>query len=164
MLMRQDDLVALVQRAFALGPPNGWLLGWSPDRYYAEFARVAADAAPQNATTFDYAFCNHFEARIDGLPHEQYAILTVLLSYVADVYALHWTVYEKSGRTGRVVEAAPNTKAKCLQARVEEWIADLGFAGVPDAWLALELVGIELELSGTEHVTMSKCLFKDYEG
>jgi hypothetical protein len=35
---------------------------------------------------------------------------------------------------------------------------------LPDAWYDKVVDGVELELSGTENVTLGKCLFSDYDG
>lgn len=59
-------LLEPIGKAFASGPPNGWVLGWKIDRHFLDFARIASPFRTQNLTTLDYAFCNHFEARIDG--------------------------------------------------------------------------------------------------
>jgi hypothetical protein len=157
-------LLERVRQAFASRPPNGWLLGWSVDRHFSGFARIASPVQTQNATTFDYAFCNHFEARIDGPAGGRFATLTVLLSFIADVYVLHWTLYDRDGRTGQVVAAAPSEKAEALQLRVERWAAQIGFEPLPNGWYDVRVEGVELELSGASNVTLGKCLFQDYDG
>lgn len=160
----QATLLETVRRAFASGPPNGWLLGWPVDRHFPDFARIASPVRTQNLTTFDYAFCNHFVARIDGLAEGRFATLTVLLSFIADVYVLHWTRYDRDGRTGKVVAAAPSEKAEALQLHVERWAAEIGFEPLPDRWYDVRVEGIELELSGASNVTLGKCLFQDHGG
>jgi hypothetical protein len=160
----ETTLLETVRKAFAAGPPNGWLLGWLVDRHFSGFAQAASPVKARNVTTFDYAFCNHFEARINGLTGGRFATLTVMLSFIADVYVLHWTLYESDGRTGQVVAAAPSEEAAALQGRIKHWLAKVGFLPLPDSWHELRLDGIELELSGARNVTLGKCLFRDYDG
>jgi hypothetical protein len=155
-------LEAQVRTAFADGPPNGWLLGWPEDRGFDEFSRMAAPHKPTNHTSFDYAFCNHFDVRVDEPDANGYVVLTLLMSFVADVFSLHWTAYQPGGQGGRVVSEYP--KASSLETRVRSWLAEKGFMSIPDDLFNMELPGVALELSGSQNVTLGKCLFRDHEG
>jgi hypothetical protein len=157
-------LVERVRSAFAGGPPNGWIEEWAMDRHFSEFVQVVSPQKASNVTSFDYSFCNRFEVQVEGLGDRCYAVLTVLLSFIADVYTVHWTLYERGGRVGRVVEAPPSEDAVKLQLRVEKWLAQIGFTRLRDDWYDIELNGILLELSGETHVTLGKCLFQDFDG
>lgn len=164
MDMNLTKLIERVRSAFAGGPPNGWMEGWALDRHFTEFVQVASPQKAVNVTSFDYSFCNRFEARVNGLVDRRYAVLSVLLSFIADVYTIHWTLYEGDGRVGRVIKAPPSADAAELQLRVERWLAQIGFTRIRDDWYDTELEGIVLELSGDTAVTLGKCLFQDFDG
>lgn len=150
-----------IRGLFASGPPNGWLRGWDRDRGFNEFVQVVTPHEATNNTSFDYAFCNQFDVRVE-LEDKQHAVLTVLTSFVADVFSTHWTVYEPDGRSGGVVEGV--IEGRELRTAVEGWLRERGFAELPDDLGAMNLNGIELELAGDENVTVEKCLFRDFEG
>src|SRR5262245_13681389 len=90
------ELVDAIQLQFGEGPPNGWRLGWSAARLQCELAELVHPGRLQNCTSFDYAFCNHFEIR-EGHAAEYYYVLTIRISFVQDLYCLHWTRYERTG-------------------------------------------------------------------
>lgn len=159
--LTREDLESRVREAFSDGPPNGWLLGWAEDRGFREFAQVVAPHKAANNTSFDYAFCNHFDVRM-ALDDAKYAVLTVLTSFVADVFSMHWTLYGPGGRGGQVVNDVPRGRA--LEATVQDWLAGRGFVSLPDRLGDVVLDGLELELSGEENVTLAKCVFQDFEG
>ncbi|MCB9577732.1 MAG: hypothetical protein H6717_11990 [Polyangiaceae bacterium] len=150
-----------IRRLFASGPPNGWLLGWDRDRGFDDLSALVAPLAATNNTSFDYAFCNHFEVRL-SLAEERYAVLTVLTSFVADVFSVHWTVYDPGGQAGRVVGQPP--EGKRIEADVRAWLGRRGLRELPDELLRQPIPGIELELSGADDVTLGKCLFRDSAG
>jgi len=157
-------LIERVRSAFAYGPPNGWIEGWAITRHFSEFVQVVSPRSAFNITSFDYSFCNRFEVQVKGLDDRCHAVLTALLSFIADVYTTYWTLYEQGGRVGRVIEIPPSEDAAKLQLRVESWLTQIGFARLHDDWYSIELNGIQLELSGETHVTLGKCLFQDYDG
>ena len=159
-----DDLVRKIRSAFAAGPPNGTLEGWPRDRLFNELSALVAPARARNVTMFDYAFCNRHEATFSPNDDGSYAVLSLQLSFITDVYSIHWTLYDRGGRSGRVVELAPSEEAERIATNVRSALALHGFAPIPLAWSSVPVGGIELELSGRVNVTVGKCLFQDHEG
>ena len=158
-----SDLRDRVRAAFIKGQPNGWLSGWATDRHFSQFAQLVSPYMAVNVTSFDYAACNRFEVRTTVLPDGRYATLSVLLSFLADMYVLHWTIYDVDGTTGHVLGAPPSVDDENLQQMVERWLANLAFTRMPDDWYNTE-IDVHLELSGDRHVTLGKCLFQDFDG
>jgi hypothetical protein len=156
-------LVEAVQKAFSPLPPNGWLLAWNCERYFREFARAAAPARATNHTSFDYAFCNHFEAELRGSGDAEHLTLTVRISFIADVYSIHWTTYRDGGKVGHVVPRPVTDSSVDLQKRIEQWLGTTALARLPDEWFELQLSEVQLELAGVTGATLGKCLFEDYE-
>lgn len=155
-----DRLKALVVAQFESGPPNGWLLGWDRDRLYGVVSTAAKPEECVNATSFDYCFCNTFLvtpiARFDLTLR-----LTVRVSFVAPFYSTHWTRY--GPKTSQVVPVVPIEVAHIAE-RIRKALDKQGFAEVPLEWHDETVSGVVLELSGPTDVTLSKCLFEDYEG
>ncbi len=156
-------LSEVVREAFAPAPPNGWLLGWNRERYFREFAGAAAPARATNHTSFDYAFCTHFDADLQDSGDAEYLTLTVRISFIADVYSIHWTTYGDGGKVGNVVSTPRSEAAVELQTRIEQWLQGAALARLPDEWFELQVSGVQLELAGATGATLGKCLFEDYE-
>ncbi len=155
-----DDITESIHSQFDKGPPNGWLLGWDESRCFALISAAAAPHPTSNHTSFDYGFCNWFEVRIDSEGDDRYWTLTIKLSFIAPAYCIHWTQYE-SPTQGAVIPAAP-VGYKIVEDKVRIAAENAGFFGIPTEWCEKQLLGVELELSGTENVTLGKCLFTDY--
>lgn len=151
-----------IRTQFQEGPPNGWILGWDSSRCFHLISAAAVPYPVANHTSFDYGFCNWFQVRIDGENEECYWTLTIKISFIAPVYAFHWTQYG-SKTQGRVIPAAPQDY-QSVEDSVRLAVENSRFCELPVEWHDKELKGIELELSGSENVTVGKCLFSDYEG
>ena len=160
----RDELAAATRATFAVGVPNGWVLGWNRVRFEKELAALACPFSCLNATSFDYARCNRYEieCRTDGA--SSYLMLTVLISFVVDVFSTHWTRYEKGGRSGTVVATPNDSSFTGLEGRIAEMLRSKGFRRLPDDLYNAKIVGIELELSDPGDVTLGKCLFEDSDG
>lgn len=156
-----SEIIDEVCRQFSDSPPNGWLLGWDESRCYELIHAAAAPCETTNNTSFDYNFCNLFISKATGRD-ECYWTLTVRLSFIVPAYSMHWTQYEKSGEAF-VIQEAPNDYTQ-IESKIRAAIENAGFFELPRDWYEQELQGIELELSGTENVTLGKCLFQDYDG
>lgn len=156
-------LVDAVRKAFSPRPPNGWLLGWDRERYFREFVRASAPARATNHTSFDYAFCNHFEADLRDSGDAEYLTFTVRISFIADVYSIHWTTYGDGGKVGHVVPTPTTEAAVELHKRIDQWLQTTTLAPLPDEWFELQVSGVQLELAGVIGATLGKCLFEDYE-
>lgn len=159
--MTFDEITKAIHSQFHEGPPNGWLLKWNESRYFALVSDAAAPHRTTNHTSFDYGFCNWFEVRIDGNSHHGYWTLTIKLSFIIPAYCFHWTQYENSTQ-GTVIHAAP-AGYQMLEDKVRIAVENAGFFAISAQWYDVELEGVELELSSTEHVTLGKCLFTDHD-
>ena len=163
--MTLADLQQNLMRRFATGVPNGWLLGWNERRLQSELATAVRPLKMQNCTSFDYAFCNHFDVSFDGDGEYYDYVLTIRISFVCDFYCLHWTRHKRSGnKEGRPVRTPETPDARVLERRVRELLAEHGFLEIPDEWMDEPAPEVKLELAGTRNVTISKCVFEDYEG
>ena len=160
-----DELVQTVQSRFQDDPPNGWQLGWDRERCL-DLVRSAASPHPaRNLTSFDDAFCNWYEVCIDpsdGKQHWKQRTLTIQFSFIAPVSCLYWDRPKRSTQ-GDLIASAPESY-QAVEARVRAAVWAVGFFEAPSDWLNHEIEGIQLELSGTHHVTLGKCLFCDYDG
>ena len=154
------DLIPRIQRVFADGPPNGWLLGWDENRGFVELKRVAYPWLVENCTSFDYAFCNWFDiaCRIDSDSNEY--ILGVFTSFIADYYQLFWTRLDRGRKRAEVVPEVVEMSG--VHAAVVEWLHRRGFSSVPPEFDGRIVPGVELELSEPDEVTVDKCLFRDH--
>lgn len=152
-----SELIRRIQHEFRDGPPNGWLLNWPLVRF-KELRLVVAPHELENWTSFDYSFCNRFEVRIPNKGKSFY-LLTILTSYVANFYSLHWTFY-KDGKKGKVVSVDDSALID-LASRVREFLISQGMRELPLEWDLAEVPGVELELAGCDNVTVGKCLFDD---
>lgn len=155
-----DEIIRIIRSRFHDGPPNGWLLCWDETRYFALVSDAATPYPTINYTSFDYGFCNWFEVRIDS--DHRYWTFTIKLSFIAPVYCVHWTQYESPSQ-GAVISAAP-LGHQAVEDNVRTAVERAGFFELPTEWYDQQVQGIELELSGTENVTIGKCLFSDYDG
>lgn len=154
------DVTEAIRTHFREGPPNGWLLGWDERRCFVLVSAAAAPHPVTNHTSFDYGFCNWFEVRVDSETGEHYWTLTIKLSFIAPTYSFHWTQYEGPTQ-GSVIRAAP-PGCEMVEDRVRSAVENAGFVEIPDEWCEQELKDVQLELSGTQNVTLGKCLFTDY--
>ena len=163
-MTEREELVAATKATFATGVPNGWVLGWNRARFETEIAALARPFSCFNATSFDYARCNRYEieCRTEGEP--TYLMLTVLISFILDVFSTHWTRYENSSRFGSVVPTPNDTPLSVLEVRIAEMLRARDFRRISDELYAMKIGGIELELSDPGGVTLGKCLFEDSNG
>lgn len=155
-----ETIISSIRNQFRGGPPNGWLLGWDESRCFPLVAAAAAPYPTINHTSFDYGFCNWFEVRIDDTSDGYYWTLTIKLSFIVPTYGFHWTRYESL--TQGVVSPAAPAGYQVVEDEVRMALENAGFFELPAKWYEQELQGVELELSGTKGVTLSKCLFNDY--
>jgi hypothetical protein len=155
-----DRLKALVVTTFENGPPNGWRLGWDENRFYDVVSTAAQPADCVNHTSFDYSFCNTLV--VTPIARSDLTLtLTVRVSFVAPFYSTHWTRYRP--KDAQVVSAVPSEVAEIAD-RIRKALCRLGFTEMPLEWHDETVQGVVLELSGATNVTLSKCLFEDYEG
>lgn len=164
MTLSLDELKATIRDRFSPAPPNGWEIGWDDGRMFGAVANAASPCTCINYTSFDYEFCNHFRIECGTTPRGTSLVLTVRISYVLDVYSIHWIEYAQGGRIGRVSRSISDEAPKHLEEQVRTAIELAGFYRLPDEWLDEPIPGIALELAGPEGATVSKCLFQDYEG
>ncbi|QDU80180.1 hypothetical protein Pla110_19040 [Polystyrenella longa] len=157
-----EDIKEEIHTQFQDKPPNGWLLGWDESRGFASLHTAAAPHSIVNCTSFDYGFCNWFELIIDSEIDECYWKLTIKLSFIVPAYVYYWTQYDRPARC-RVLSNAPLGYEE-IEDRLRVVVENAGFFEIPMEWYDYEMKGVELELSGTENVTLSKCLFSDYDG
>src|SRR5260221_12863009 len=104
--MTLAELKGHLREQFATGVPNGSTLGWNHDRLQSELAAAVQPLKVENCTSFDYAFCNHFEVRVEGGHPRGFYELTIRISFVREFFCLHWTRREPASRqTGTVGSA-----------------------------------------------------------
>lgn len=151
-----------LRQQFSEQPPNGWLLGWDRDRYFTLVKNTCEPFVVTNATSFDYAFCNRFEVGFEEPRGEGFLALTVRISFVFPIFALHWTKY-KSKTLGAVVTQVAGEHRE-LEERVRRALESIGLNELPNEWSEEKVEGVELDLSDANNVTISKCLFEDYTG
>lgn len=158
-----EFLIAAIRKAFADAPPNGWLLEWDEMRAFERIKIAAHPFHCENYTSFDYSFCNHYgiSTRTESR-NVKYWVLTVRLSFIANVYCMHWTEYSPDGRSGHVITTISDGALQSMEARVKAEVERAGFVALPDEWLDVPIRGVTLELSDQDKVTLSKCLFEDY--
>lgn len=162
--MTVDDITEAVRLQFRDAPPNGWLLGWNESRHF-QLIRSASTPLPViNCTSFDYSFCNFYEARVNDEENAGFWTLTVKLSFIVPACCIYWTQY-KSPTKGWVVDMAP-VGYQQIEDRVRTEIVNAGFFELPREWHDVKVNGVELELSGDGEgdVTLDKCLFEDHPG
>lgn len=157
-----DDqlLVTKVSRMFREGPPNGWVLGWNRDRFVKEISKLSHPGEFENVTSFDYSFCNSFEVSFRK-SSDEFIVLTVRISFVANYFSTHWTQYSAGGRHGTVVEAADQDSATKVAERIRRFLTSEGFRELPEDWASMVVPDARLELSEGP-ATLTKCLFDDY--
>lgn len=160
--LTKDELKMSVDAAFESGIPNGWILGWEESRFQAQINRCIHPHTVENWTSFDYAFCNNYEVIFRTNDRISYS-LTILISFISDVYCMHWTAYSADGRSGRVVPTPEIATAMTIEKNLRLMLDELGIQEIPDEWLSEPVTGISLELSGERNVTLAKCLFRDYD-
>ncbi len=161
MALDLDCWKTAIGRRFSGGPPNGWVLGWDRTRMFAEICREAKDYSCTNCTSFDYSFCNRYEIRVDESSYEFWN-LTVRISFVLDVFSLHWTRYVAGGKRGWVLDDAPNQEASLVELRIRDSLESKGYDELPADWYEEPIDGVVLELSG-DRATIGKCLFEDHD-
>ena len=93
-----------------------------------------------------------------GTKDSNHDVLTVLVSFILDVFSLYWTTYEADGRYGSTASQPMLSQGKIIEENVRRVLAKQGFEEVPAIWYNEPLSGIELD------VTLGKCLFDDYDG
>jgi hypothetical protein len=157
-----ERMIDDVRHQFSEEPPNGWLLGWDRERYLALVQNTCVPFVVTNTTSFDYAFCNRFEVRFDEPAREHFWVLTVRISFVLPIFSLHWTKYD-STTVGTVVTQVAGEHRE-VEESVRRALESIGLNELPEEWSEEEVGGVELELSGANNVTISKCLFEDYAG
>jgi hypothetical protein len=162
--MTLDELKRHLREQFATGVPNGWTRGWNHGRLQSELAAAVQPLKVENCTSFDYAFCNHFEVRVDGGHPRWLYELTIRISFVGDFFCLHWTRRQPASRKGGTVRSPGSAQASMIEQTVRELLERHGFREIPDEWLDEPVPVVRLELAGTRNVTISKCLFEDYDG
>ena len=163
--MTLADLKRDLMRKFATGVPNGSLLGWNERRLESELTAAVRPLKMQNCTSFDYAFCNHFDVSFGGDGEHYDYVLTIRISFVCDFYGLNWTRYKRSGNKGGGPVRTPGTAdARVLERTVRELLAEHGFLEICDGWMDEPVPEVKLDLARTRNVTISKCVFEDYEG
>jgi hypothetical protein len=162
MNMTIERVIDELRGQFSEHPPNGWLLGWDEERHLALVEKTCAPYAVTNTTSFDYAFCNRYEVRLDDTNSSGFWVLTVRLSFIMPVFSLHWTRYE-SQTEGAVITRVPGEHHE-VEERLRKALESVGLDELPNEWSEREVGGLELELSGDTNVTVSKCLFEDYAG
>ncbi len=155
------DLISVLQASFASGLPNGWQLGWDRERFGADLKRIAGDRRVINVTSFDYSRCNSYEIECSNVGNQ--LVLTVRISFVRDLFILHWTQYSPNRRSGQVVQEIPDACAE-IEGSVAEFLHCENFRRVPDDLYEQHVPNVELELSEPGDVTVGKCLFDDYDG
>jgi hypothetical protein len=160
--MKFRDVVAAIRLCFNDNLPNGWQLGWDESRLYDAVAKVAYPKVTRNYTTFDYNYCNWLEIRCGDPSDGEYSTLTIKISFIVPLFRLHWTL--RSGvNYATIIDSAP-IDCQPIEDKVRTILQNAGVQEIPEEWCNHVLADIELELSGTENVTVSKCLFSDYEG
>lgn len=113
-------------------------------------------------TTFDHAFCNDFHITVSGEVAHSKWLMQVHVSFIVDAFVGFWTYYPPNSCKGVVVDSPLNESLLLIDQRIKTRLCDAGFWELPDEWYDIQIDGIELELSGFENVTVSKCLFHDH--
>ncbi|HVW02579.1 MAG TPA: hypothetical protein VHB77_19640 [Planctomycetaceae bacterium] len=149
-----EELTTVVAERFRSGPPNGWLLGWDASRCSERLRDAVAPYDLVNCTSFDYSFCNWYEVRFNRHRREAFWTLTAKLSFVAPAYCMHWNT---------AAPAAP-AESQHVESNLRTELERAGFFELPVEWSELAVPNVQLELSGARNVTLSKCLFCDYDG
>ena len=153
-------LLRTIAELFRDGPPNGWLLGWDVDRFANQVSELSGDGEFENVTSFDYSFCNSFEVTFRQTSDE-FVVLTVRVSFVADYFSMHWTQYSSSGKHGVVVDDVDFDGAARVAQDIRAFLRSMGYQEFPTSWDSIAVPEAVLELS-EEPATLSKCLFDDY--
>lgn len=159
-----DEILAQVRDAFRDGPPNGWLLGWDPDRLIAGIQGLTpSDCQISNRSSFDYSFCNSFEIKFPAVKNK-YLVLITKVSFIADVFCLYWVRYKHKGGKGNVIPS-PETAEQCeTEKSLRSFLEAMEFSELPAEWHSARVEGVRLELAECGSVTLDKCLFEDHAG
>ena len=115
----------------------------------------------RNHTSFDYSRCNTYVLEWPESSDRSTTTLTVKFSFIAHLRVSHWTVYDRSGKSGAVFTPEAPWMLD-VQAALENVCADLGFRELSRPEGDVLLPGVELELSEPDRVTVEKCLFDDH--
>lgn len=162
-ILNAGELCVRVAEKFRDGIPNGWLLHWDSQRLQSELTDASMPYSVRNRTSFDYSRCNQYDIEIAPQDSVFTYVLTLRLSFVLPYFCLHWTEYDASKTNGRVV-AMHDTIGCELESKLRSVVERFGFEELPDQWLSVKIPEFKLELSEDENVTISKCLFDDYDG
>jgi hypothetical protein len=154
------DLIRAVQNSFQSGVPNGFVLGWNPDRLFDKFKMFFSEYCVFNCTDFNYSFCNRFEIEPAYQGDVCYTV-TAKFSFIAPVYSVHSTKYWNSKSEGCVVPETEDSTICFLTQAVCEFAKKEGFVEFVSEMNKILVEGVALELS--EDATLGKCLFEDYE-
>ncbi len=158
-----NSIINNIRDAFKNGVPNGSLQGWDFERFWQELINLTEIGEIVNATDFNYGFCNTYFYYHPSKKTKNYEMATFEISFVSNVFQIYWTKYSDSGKIGNVIESPENHESKEWEKKVREFIKQKGFEECTTEFYNLPIDGVELELSGKDHVTLGKCLFIDYE-
>lgn len=155
------ELVMKVRNVFGESPPNGILLGWDEDRFYASLSMLCRDCRVVNETDFNYSYCNSFQLEPNHSVRDHDYVLTFKTSFVADAFSVHVTRYTKDRKQGKVV--GENECPELLPAleTVRRFAEESGFQEVDGLAQDIVIEGVSLELG--DPATLGKCLFDDFE-
>lgn len=159
-----QEWIQIIQDRFADGPPNGWLEGWDCRRFENEIRKLVAPLEMTNETSFDYEFCNTYEIKVETKKPAGYRIFKIQVSFILDVFSTQW---DRPERDGRPVKLKPGYLfAMCgnLEQNIREFLIERQFEEIANEDYNRNVAGVMLELSGSENVTLTKCLFEDFEG
>jgi len=156
------DWISQVKMLFTGGRPNGMLLQWDIDRFFAELKAVCNSHRVKNISDFNYAYCNTYIV-MPPQPLESKRIFeaTISFSFICNAYSLHWTSYSPDKRRGKVVPETVLPKSlENPTGMLRKFAEDNGFKEIECEWMDIQVEGVELELADV--ATLGKCLFDDF--
>ena len=156
-----EVVIQKIKNAFSRGVPNGLLLGWQQNRHYDDIVHIAKPYRVTNDTDFNYSFCNSYNVDFNCDSSNYVYVITLKISFIADVYSIHVTRYTRDKKKGRLIHVFPDAGLSILMQTVHGCMQDKGFVVLKNESLDLELDDLELELA--EVATIGKCLFDDFE-
>ena len=74
-----------------------------------------------NRTSFEYSRCNQYDVEIASPTGNFRYLLTLELSFVLPYFCLHWTVYDATNTSGRVVTVMGDPVGRKLEATIRNF-------------------------------------------
>ena len=160
-MITPEGMIQEIQDVFSNSRPNGFILGWDTNRYFASLTNICGDYVVYNNTDFNYSYCNCFEFKPKVSLGEHDYVITFKISFILDAYSLHVTRYSTGGKTGEVVSEHDCGGMRSAIGKIRRFANKNGLQEITAAEQEIVIDGVALELS--EVATLGKCLFDDFE-